>query len=419
MYAKKIVLLIIVITVFFPAGCSAKQAEPFDEPAGAVSHSGQSVQVERAPAAPTAQPHESNTGPQTDLPPPTPDIAVEDLNTLSVPVVNQPSSGITVTAGTGGRGFANGSFQDARFTLPNSLLVNPNGTVMVFDTYNNAIRTITSGGTQTLAGSVEYYDEYGFPKGYYLDAALDKALLNRPADGVIDSQNNLFIADSQNHVIRVIRDGSMYTFSGSSGGYADGNHSTARFNTPMAIAIDRNDNLYVADTLNNCIRRIDPQGNVTTIAGVPGTAGALDGAANQAYFRDPAGIAVSADGNVIYVADTGNHLIRKIENGRVTTIAGNLSAATTEAPLGGFDNGPALSALFNLPRGLALADGVLYIADSANHMIRAITTAGNVVTIAGDGEPGLLNAPSGVSILNKILYIADTNNNQIKSVTIN
>lgn len=419
MKAKNTALFMLIAMVLL-AGCSVKKAESVAAPEEVVLSDSEPSTPSIPTPADEAEPSGGDEALPADWPPSeaaaVPDITIEDLLALSTPTMSRQPAGLTAIAGTGGRGFRNGGFQEARFTLPNSLFVNPNGTVIVFDTYNNSLRTITADGTQTLVGFVEYYDEYGFPKGYYLDAALNKALLNRPADGVMNSKNNLFIADSGNHVIRVIRGDSVYTYSGSSAGYADGNHNTAKFNTPMAIAIDGNDNIYVADTLNNSVRKIDTSGNVTTVAGMSGIAGAIDGAANEARFRDPAGIAVSADGNVIYVADTGNHLIRKIENGIVTTIAGDINAAATETPMGGFNNGAASSALFNLPRGLALADGVLYIADSANHMVRAITAAGKVVTIAGDGEPGLLNSPSGVSVGNKILYIADTNSNQIKSM---
>ena len=333
---------------------------------------------------------------------------------------------IETLAGTGGPGLSDGGRLDARFTLPNGIIGGPGGTVIVFDTYNNAVRHVTSRGTQTLAGKVEFYDEYGFPQGFYLDEALDKALMNRPSGGVIDSAGNLFIADSANHAIRHVRDGRMYTFSGTVQGFADGARDAARFNTPIAIAIDRNDNIYVADTLNNCIRRIGRDGRVSTIAGVPGVEGYLDGETQAALFRAPSGIAVSSDGNVIFVADTGNHLIRKIENGQVTTFAGRIGELYDGEPMGGFQNGLALSSRFSLPRGIALANGTIYIADSGNHMIRAITPTGNVITVAGNGEAGdrdgavygaALNAPGGVCFMDGAIYIADTGNNKIKTIS--
>jgi len=335
---------------------------------------------------------------------------------------------IETLAGTGGPGLADGGRLDARFTLPYGLLTGADGTVTVFDTYNNAVRLITNQETRTLVGRIESYDEYGFPQGRYYDDALDKALMNRPTGGVRDSAGNLYIADSKNHVIRHIRDGQMYTFSGTVLGYADGARDAARFNTPMAIAICSDDVIYVADTLNNCIRRIGRDGSVTTIAGVPGTEGYQDGETQAALFRAPSGIAVSPDGNTVFIADTGNHLIRKIEDGQVTTIAGRIGGFYDDGePIGGLQNGQALRARFSLPKGIALANGVILIADSGNHMIRALTPAGNVLTVAGNGEAGdrdgpalgaALNAPGGVCFHDGLLYIADTGNNKIKTVLV-
>ena len=335
---------------------------------------------------------------------------------------------ISTYSGTGGQGLADGGRQQARFTLPSGLLVDSSGTVTVFDTYNNAIRRIDNTGVQTMTGKSVRIDDHGFPYGAFQDGALNTALLNRPADGVIDSKGNLLIADSQNHVIRIIYDNEMYTFCGSDRGYADGSHDRARFDTPMALAIDSNDNVYVADTLNNCIRMIDARGNVSTIAGVAGREGFLDGATGSALFRAPSGIAVSPDGGVIYVADTGNHLIRKIENGRVTTLAGRFDSSSNDGePLGGFRNGPGTSSLFLLPGGIAYYDGDIYVADSGNHMIRVITAEGVVFTVAGNGEPGdrdgsalgaVLNAPGGVSVVDGAIYVADTGNNKVKVVAL-
>jgi sugar lactone lactonase YvrE len=331
---------------------------------------------------------------------------------------------IVTLAGTGGRGYIDGA--NARFTLPHSLIVDSDGQITVFDTYNNVIRTISQGRTNTLTGKIEYFDDTGFPMGFYVDDALDKALLNRPADGVRSSNGELYFADSANNVIRFIRDGEVYTFSGmGTAGHTNDARNTARFNSPMAIAIDRNDNIYVADTLNNVIRRVDSRGNVTTVAGVPGNNGYRNGASGEALFNEPSGIAVSADGRTIYVADTGNHVIRKIENGQVTTVAGVVEQYDDGVPLGGFRNGFASVAMFELPKGLALYNGVLYIADSGNHMIRSLTTDGYVFTVVGNGEPGdtdissmgaVLNSPVGITVRNGFLYIADTGNNKIKSI---
>jgi len=188
--------------------------------------------------------------------------------------------------------------------------------------------------------------------------------------------------------------------------------------------------------MNHCIRRITSSGNVSTIAGNPGEYGFANGRGSAALFWEPSGIAVT-DTGVIYVADTGNHVIRRIENGNVTTVAGIVTPV--EIPVedeedeedemdyrpGGYTDGPARSAMFNFPRGLCYADGVLFIADTGNHVMRALTVNGNVITVAGSGEPGdsdgapevaMMNKPTGSVYKNSFLYIADSLNNKIKMV---
>ena len=328
--------------------------------------------------------------------------------------------------GTGMRGSINEEITAARFTLPHRILFDRNDVPIVVDTYNNMIRAVVGDQVTTYIGRKIQLDENSYQKGYYLDTELKDALLNRPADAVFNKRNEIFIADSANDVIRFVRDGVVYTFSGTTAGFADGSAKAAKFNHPMAIAIDGSDYLYVADTLNNCIRKIDALGNVTTIAGTPEKSGFADGSATTALFLEPAGIAVSDDGKIIYVADTGNHRIRKIENGNVTTIAGTSGAKDADGyPEGGFRNGAAGQAMFNQPTGITLVDGLIIIADSGNHMVRSIDGAGNVNTICGNGEAGdeednisgaFLNRPMGVCYHNGFLYIADTMNNRIKAI---
>lgn len=316
-------------------------------------------------------------------------------------------------AGTGARGIQDGCMSQSRFNAPGGLLANEDGTLTVFDTFNHSVREISQGDTQTLVEREGYLDSFGMFYGFLIDGYLDTARLNRPTDGVRNAYGYLFITDSANHVIRVIRNNRMYTFVGQqTPGHNDGSHNAAQFNTPQAIAIDDYGNLFVADTLNNTIRKVTPYGQVSTIAGVAGVEGYRNGAANHSLFNAPSGIAVNADGTVIYVADTGNHIIRKIEDGNVTTLAG------TYGPLGGFYDGAAEYAMFSLPHGIAIFEDYVIIADSGNHMIRAISPDGLVFTLAGDGEPGDLNSPTGISIFENTLYIADTGNNQIKSIVL-
>jgi DNA-binding beta-propeller fold protein YncE len=339
-------------------------------------------------------------------------------------------SNVTTLYGTGGQGHTDGDGLSAGFTRPHSAIIGRNNYIYIFDTFNNALRASGGARVQTVAGKSESVDEHGNRTGKYYNGNVNFALLNRPADGVVNSANELIFTDSGNNAIRVIRDNKVQTLSGAvAAGHVDGSALHARFNRPMAAAIDNFDNIYVADTMNHCIRKIERNGRTTTVAGVPGTEGYTDDFAKNALFRAPSGIAVSGDGRVIYVADTGNHIIRKIENGTVSTLAGH-TRDTDEAgdPIGGYSVGTGLSAMFNLPMGLTLADNILIVADSGNHCIRAVSPTGVVTLVAGMGEPGdkdgpavnaQFNAPRGVSYRQGVLVIADTDNNKIKSMPLN
>ncbi len=208
------------------------------------------------------------------------------------------------------------------------------------------------------------------------------AVFNDPAAIVTAADGNFFLADSRNHAIRkVTTNGVVTTFAGQLGtaGAADGNSGTARFNLPGGLAFDGNGNLFVSDTGNHTIRKITSAGGVTTVAGVAGSDAFLDGAAGSALFSSPLGIAVGTNGN-IFVADSGNHCIRKISGGAVSTFAG-------QPQVWGSADGYGTNAQFNSPCGLALdALGNLFVCDGNNQTIRKITPNGNVMTFAGAAE---------------------------------
>jgi sugar lactone lactonase YvrE len=209
-------------------------------------------------------------------------------------------------------------------------------------------------------------------------------------DGVI------YIADAgeSNRIRKIAPDGSVTTLAGNLEGYADGAGQQAAFNTPSGLALDSNGNLFVADTGNNRIRKVTPQGVVSTVAG-DGTAGYADGPATQARFDSPIGIAVDAEG-IVYVADSYNDRIRKITaDGNVITVAG--------AGLG-YADGPSVSALFDTPCGLVVAgDGSLIIADTGNQQMRKVTTDGQVTTL-----PVSFNTETGRDDLRKPIGVALT-----------
>lgn len=203
---------------------------------------------------------------------------------------------------------------------------------------------------------------------------------NYPTTGMaFDAAGNFYVTDDSHDVIRMVTPAGVITNIAGSGtrGNSDGTGSAAGFNIPSGLAVDAASNIYVADAGNNMIRKITPAGVVTTVAG-NGTVGSADGKGSAATFSFPQGIAVDNNGN-IYIADTGNDLIRKITpNGTVTTIAGKL--------LLGKSNGAGTAATFNIPQGLAVdASGNLYVADAENNLIREISPAGVVSTFAGSG----------------------------------
>jgi sugar lactone lactonase YvrE len=237
-----------------------------------------------------------------------------------------------------------------------------------------------------------------------------------PLGVVLDKAGNLYVADGgDNNSIRKIGvDGVGVTFAGGAvEGYADGVGKAAAFNTPSGLAIDGDGNLYVADTGNNAIRKITPGGVVSTLAG-DGVAGQRDGRGAAARFNGPIGVAVDAAG-VVFVSDTYNDRIRRIApDGEVSTIAGG--------PRPGQGDGPAAQALFNAPTGLALAaNGDLYIADTANDAIRKLGKDGIVSTVAEaqDGErTSLLRLPVGLALTSDgYLYLGSNSHGRLAQIT--
>lgn len=245
--------------------------------------------------------------------------------------------------------------------------------------------------------------------------------LNRPHGLAIDAQGNVYVSDRGNHAIRVVAtNGAIRTLAGGKEGNTDGAGATASFRQPIAVAVDRGGNVYVADRDNHTIRSIDPSGRVTTFAGT-GTAGFTNGPAATAQFNQPYGLALSPDGRILYVADYLNHAIRAIDLGskQVTTLAGNGTA--------GFTNSKGEAARFNQPYNVkADANGQLFVPDQNNHAIRRVDPDGTVTTLAGNGQNGLADGrgpdvrfdnPTGLAIaLDGTVYVADRNNHRIRAI---
>ena len=176
---------------------------------------------------------------------------------------------VVTVAGTGSHGAKDG--YPAQFNMPSGIFSRDDGTLYIADTFNNLIRSIDSERyVRRVTGEVLVHDELNFPHGFYMDTELDTALFNRPTDVVVDALGRVVIADSENNAIRIIVGQRVYTFAGSAeAGHVDGSPREARFNRPTAIAVCPQGYIYVTDTLNHAIRRIDENGNVTTIAGTP------------------------------------------------------------------------------------------------------------------------------------------------------
>jgi sugar lactone lactonase YvrE len=209
-----------------------------------------------------------------------------------------------------------------------------------------------------------------------------------PCGVAVDSAGKVYVADSYNQTIRkVTPDGVVRTLAGLAGSYggADGTGSAARFNYPSGLAVDSAGNVYVADTSSDTIRKVTAGGVVTTLAGLAGSNGSSDGTGNAARFRNPSGVAVDGAGNV-YVADRDNETIRKVTpGGVVTTLAGNAAIVNQwGSPIGGYADGTGSAARFNWPSGVAVdSAGNVYVADTGSFTIRKVAPGGVVTTLAG------------------------------------
>jgi streptogramin lyase len=327
------------------------------------------------------------------------------------PTLYKDSTAIT---GSDSAGYMNGPAGSARFNHPFGLAIDQSGNLYVADQGNSLVCKITPDSmVSTYAGT---FSATGFTNGP------DSLSSFKGAFGVAaDGSGNIYVADAGNNAIRLVSpSGIVSTFAGTGApGSADG-MDTATFDSPMGVAADGQGNVYVADYENHLIRKVTPAGLVSTIAGKAGVPGFTDGVDTAARFNLPEALAVDAAGN-IYVADSGNDAIRKITpGGTVTTLAGNGSAGNA--------NGNGRSASFNSPFGIAVdASGNVYIADSGNNLVRKITPGGAVSTFAGNGSKGTANGTGNVAAFNTPaglaidaagnIYVSDENNNQIRKIT--
>jgi len=229
-----------------------------------------------------------------------------------------------------------------------------------------------------------------------------------PFGVAVAKDGTIYVADAgeSNRIRKISPDGNVTTLAGGSEGFADGVGPAASFNTPSALAVGPGGDLFVADTANNRIRKITPDGHVSTVAG-DGTAGYVDGPAVKAQFNGPIGLAVSEGGD-IYVADTYNDVIRMITTeGEVTTIAGAGSP--------GYADGEQKAALFDTPCGIAIVNNTLIVADTGNDRLRRVSAEGNVTTLPVSGQE--LSSPIGLAVSHdNYLYVTELDRSRVLQV---
>ncbi len=329
-----------------------------------------------------------------------------------------PAGVIATVAGTGERGFGGdgGAATEAQLASPAGVAVDGAGNLLIADTDNERIRKVDPAGViATVAGIGE--------RGFSGDGGgATEAQLTSPAGMAVDGAGNLFIADRDNHRIRKVDPaGVIATVAGTVGEGDGGAAVAARLAAPAGVAADEAGNLFIADTHNHRIRKVDPTGVIATVAGT-GEAGFSGdgGAATEAQLGAPTGVAVDGAGN-LFIADRDNGRIRKVDPaGVIATVAGTGEVG---------DGGAAVPVRLAAPAGVAVdGAGNLFIADGGNHRIRKVDPAGVIATVAGTGERGFsgdggaateaqLTFPTGVAVDGAgNLFIADGGNHRIRKV---
>ncbi len=352
------------------------------------------------------------------LDPGTSNLYVADAGAHTIRKVTQAGVVTTIAGLASTAGFVDGTGSVARLTSPAGIAIDPTGVLWVGDT--TTIRKITLAGVVTTVAGV------GGTAGS-LDGTGTAARLNGPKGFSFDGAGTLYTAEAGNHMIRRITSAVVVTtlagIAGKSGSVNTGaGAGAARFNRPQGIATDAEGNVYVADGLNNTIRKLTASNTVSTLAGLAGVAGWVDGAGSIARFSSPGGLVADTAGN-LFLAGGGDKAIRRITpTGVVTTFAGSLGNAGTA-------DGTGTAARFSNPTGIAIdGSGNLFVADCGGPTIRKITPAGVVTTLAGlantsgsvdgTGSAARFNCPRGIEIdASGVLYVTDSNNHTIRKVT--
>lgn len=318
-------------------------------------------------------------------------------------------------------GFLDGHRTKALLRSPEGITIDDKGNLYITEYRSSIIRKIDSKGMVSILA--------GQPlKTGFADGKASESLIDRPHGIAVDNKGNIFFCDMKNHLIRKIDNkGIVSTIAGEKGksGIKDGVGKNAQFSQPEGIVVDSKGNLFIADTYNFTVRKIDKKGNVTTFAGVGEKKGYADGEGKKALFNMPIGIAIDKNDNLLVLdaiydsSEQGNSLIRKIDpKGNVTTFAGVQGK-------NGHKDGKLREAVFNKPVGISVAnDGTIFVADTEADLIRKIDTKGNVTTIGGQyliekiqdgiGDKAAFFDPQSLVVApNGDIFITDTLNNKI------
>ena len=336
----------------------------------------------------------------------------------------RPEFTIETVAGTPGVGDG-GPLPEALVYEPQGIVLDIDGAIFFADSSHHRIRRITAGGqVSTVAGR-------GVPGGSGDGGRAVEALLNRPSDVAFDNMRNLYIADTNNRRVRRLNVSGVITTvagTGADGAEGDGGPAVdAQLGSLEGIALDPLGNLYIADTTNHKVRKVDLAGKITTIAGTgePGFSGD-GGPAAEGQLHSPTGVALGRPGTAragaVFIADHGNNRIRMVRNGTITTVAGN----GIDGSAG--DGGSAVSAEAGRPRKVMLDQGGnLYVSQETGSRVRRINPAGIIEAIAGSGfgfggdqgpaVDALLRNPEGIARRSDgAVFIADAGNHRIRRV---
>lgn len=264
--------------------------------------------------------------------------------------------------------------------------------LLVTDTFNKVIWSVSNGEVTRYAGVINVADLSGEPVGRCFDGALDKAYFMEPWD-IVPFLDGYAVSDTAAHVIRFIGKDAVMTAAGQKerSGKQDGNGTGASFNRPTGLAVDDAGNLYIADTGNGCIRKLDPNGKVTTVL---------------SHLVEPTGLCWA--NNTLYIAETGRSRICRMNGKQLEVIAGNTAVLEGGEYIGGFANGPVAKAKFDHPQDLVVnKDGSIFVSDTGNGCIRKIADGRVTTFVATSDTPEPPVQPRGLLRINDTLIAAD------------